>query len=171
MSSDPAVLFDHESDFYSDAYIRDILRASQVYAVVGASTNWNRPSYFAMKYLVQRGFRVIPINPKSAGEELFGETVVASLAGVDVPIDVVQVFRRSDQVGGVVDEALGLKPRPKVIWMQLGVINFEAAAKAESVGIKVVMNRCPKIEYARLSGELGWNGINSRVITAKKKTI
>ncbi|HAE03746.1 MAG TPA: O-acetylhomoserine/O-acetylserine sulfhydrylase, partial [Rhodospirillaceae bacterium] len=124
------------TDYYSDAYIRDILRDSQVYAVVGASTNWNRPSYFAMKYLIQKGFRVIPINPNSAGESLLGETVVASLSGVDVPIDVVQVFRRSDQVAGVVDEALSLKSRPKVIWMQLGVINYEAAEKAESVGIK-----------------------------------
>jgi uncharacterized protein len=171
MTTATALQFDHATDYYSDAFIRDILRDSQVYAVVGASTNWNRPSYFAMKYLIQKGFRVIPINPNSAGETLLGETVVASLSGVDVPIDVVQVFRRSDQVAGVVDEALSLKPRPKVIWMQLGVINYEAAEKAESAGIKVVMNRCPKIEYARLSGELGWNGINTRVITAKKRVI
>ena len=171
MTAATALQFDHATDYYSDAYIRDILRESQVYAVVGASTNWNRPSYFAMKYLIQKGFRVIPINPNYAGETLLGETVIASLSGVDVPIDVVQVFRRSDQVAGVVDEALSLKPRPKVIWMQLGVINYEAAEKAESAGIKVVMNRCPKIEYARLSGELGWNGINTRVITAKKRVI
>lgn len=171
--ADPAstAAFDHEADFYTDTYIRDILRESRVYAMVGASTNWNRPSYFAMKYMTQKGLRVIPINPKSAGEDLLGETVVASLSGIDVPVDVVQVFRRSDQVGGVVDEALSLKPKPKVIWMQLGVYNLEAARKAEAAGIKVVMNRCPKIEYARLSGELGWNGINTRVITARKRAI
>ncbi len=163
--------FDHSADFYTDAYIRDILRECRVFGMVGASTNWNRPSYFAMKYMIQKGYRVIPINPRAAGEELIGETVVASLSDLPVPVDLVQVFRRSDQVGPVVDEALSLAVPPKVIWMQLGVINHEAAAKAEAAGLRVVMNRCPKIEYARLSGELGWNGFNTRVVTAKKRAI
>lgn len=163
--------FDHAADFYTDAYIRDILRDCRVIAMAGASTNWNRPSYFAMKYLIQKGYRVIPVNPRSAGEDLLGERIVASLSEIDVPIDMVDIFRRSDQVGPIVDEALGLNPLPKVIWMQLAVVNQEAAAKAEAAGVRVVMNRCPKIEYARLSGELGWNGINTRVVTAKKRTL
>lgn len=169
--TDTAYDLDHGADFYADAYIRDILRDCRVYGMVGASTNWNRPSYFAMKYLIQKGFRVIPINPRAAGEDLMGETVRPSLSDVDTPLDVVQIFRRSDQVGPVVDEALTLDPLPKVIWMQLGVVNFEAAEKAEAAGLRVVMNRCPKIEYARLSGELGWNGFNTRVVTAKKRAI
>ncbi|MDW3207273.1 MAG: CoA-binding protein [Alphaproteobacteria bacterium] len=163
--------FDHSADFYTDAYIRDILRECRVFGMVGASTNWNRPSYFAMKYMIQKGYRVIPINPRSAGEDLMGETIVASLTNLPEPVDLVQVFRRSDQVGPVVDEALSLATPPKVIWMQLGVINHEAAARAEAAGLRVVMNRCPKIEYARLSGELGWNGFNTRVVTAKKRAI
>jgi predicted CoA-binding protein len=162
---------DHAADFYSDAFLRDILRESQVFAVVGASAKETRPSYFAMKYLLQKGYRVIPINPREAGGTILGQEVKASLADVGEPIDVVQVFRRSDQSGGVVDEALALEPPPKVIWMQLAVINPEAAARAEAAGLKAVMNRCPKIEYARLSGELGWNGINTRVVTAKKRTL
>lgn len=169
--TDTSCDFDHRSDFYTDAYVRDILRDCRVYGMVGASTNWNRPSYFAMKYLIQKGFRVIPINPRAAGEDLLGETVQASLSDVPVPIDVVQIFRRSDQVGTVVDEALTLNPLPKVVWMQLGVVNFDAAKKAENAGLRVIMNRCPKIEYARLSGELGWNGFNTRVVTAKKRAI
>jgi len=163
--------FDHASDFYRDAYIRDIMRDAKVFACVGASANWNRPSYFASKYLIQKGYRVIPVNPRAAGQDILGETAVASLSEIDVPIDVVQLFRRADQVEGVVDEVLTLDPLPKVIWMQLAIVNHEAAAKAEAAGMKVVMNRCPKIEYARLSGELGWNGFNTRVITAKKRAI
>lgn len=162
---------DHEADFYADTYIRDILRSVRVIACVGASAHWNRPSYFASKYLIQRGYRVIPVTPRSAGQDILGETAVASLADIDTPIDMVQVFRRADQVGGVVDDALALSPAPKVIWMQLSVIDHEAAAKAEGAGLKVVMNRCPKIEYARLSGELGWNGFNTRVVTARKRAI
>ncbi|MEQ8441989.1 MAG: CoA-binding protein [Alphaproteobacteria bacterium] len=163
--------FDHHSDYYADAYIRDILRDAKVFACVGASANWNRPSYFASKYLIQKGYRVIPVNPRAAGQDILGETAVASLSDIDVPVDVVQLFRRPDQVEGVVDEALSLTPQPKVVWMQLAVVNHAAADKAEAAGLKVVMNRCPKIEYARLSGELGWNGFNTRVITAKKRAI
>lgn len=162
---------DHAADRYADAFIREILREVDTIAMVGASTNWNRPSYFAMKYLQQKGFRVIPVNPKAAGETLLGETVVAGLDALPGPVDMVDIFRNSDAAGAIVDQALTLDPRPKVIWLQLGVVNAEAAARAEAAGVRVVMNRCPKIEYARLSGELGWNGINSRVITSRKRAI
>lgn len=162
---------DHAADRYADAFIREILREVDTIAMVGASTNWNRPSYFAMKYLQQKGFRVTPVNPKAAGETLLGETVVAGLDALPGPVDMVDIFRNSDAAGAIVDQALTLDPRPKVIWLQLGVVNAEAAARAEAAGVRVVMNRCPKIEYARLSGELGWNGINSRVITSRKRAI
>ena len=162
---------DHAADLYADAYIRDILRDVSVVAMVGASTNWNRPSYFAMKYLQQKGYRVIPVNPRAAGEPLLGETVVDDLGALPCPVDMVDIFRNSEAAGGIVDQALALDPLPKVIWLQLGVVNADAAARAEAKGVRVVMNRCPKIEYARLSGELGWNGINSRVITSKKRAI
>ena len=159
----------HEADFYSDAFIRDILRDCKVIAMVGASANWNRPSYFAMKYLQQKGFRVIPVNPGQAGNTILGETVYAGLAEIPERIDVVDVFRNSKAAGELVDAAIA--SGAKIFWLQLGVINHEAAAKAEAAGLRVVMNRCPKIEYARLSGELSWNGINSRVISAKKRAI
>jgi len=168
----PAILEtdrNHEADFYSDAFIRDILREGKVIAMVGASANWNRPSYFAMKYLQQKGFRVIPVNPGQAGNTILGETVYASLADIPERIDIVDVFRNSKAAGDLVEAAVD--SGAKILWLQLGVVNHEAAAKAEAGGMKVVMNRCPKIEYARLSGELSWNGINSRVISAKKRSI
>ncbi|MDJ0684863.1 MAG: CoA-binding protein [Alphaproteobacteria bacterium] len=160
---------DHVQDYYADAYIRTILRRCKTIAMVGASANWNRPSYFAMKYLQQKGFRVIPVNPRYAGEEILGEKVYAALADIPDPVDIVDVFRDPKAAGGLVDEAIAIGA--KVFWLQLGVVNHEAADRAEAAGLHVVMNRCPKIEYARLSGELGWHGVNSRVITAKKKSI
>lgn len=160
---------DHDRDYYADAYIRDILRECRTIAMVGASPNWNRPSYFAMKYLQQKGFRVIPVNPRAAGQKLLGETVYGDLKSIPVPVDIVDVFRNAEAAGPIVDEAVDIGA--KVVWMQLGVVNGQAARIAEKAGLKVVMNRCPKIEYARLSGELGWNGINSRVITARKRCI
>lgn len=162
---------DHATDFYADAFIREILRDVRTVAMIGASTNWNRPSYFAMKYMQHKGYRIIPVNPGAAGKEILGEEVVADLASLPCPVDMVQVFRRSDAIPGVVDEALALTPLPKVLWLQLGVISPEGAARAEAAGLRVVMNRCPKIEYARLSGELGWNGFNTRVISAKKRAM
>lgn len=162
---------DHAADRYADAYIRDILRDVRTIALVGASANWNRPSYFAMKYLQQKGYRVIPVNPGAAGQTLLGETVVADLQSLPCPVDMVDVFRRSEAAGAIVDEALALDPKPTVIWLQLGVVDHAAAARAEAAGLRVVMNRCPKIEFARLSGELGWNGINTRVVTAKKRCL
>ena len=154
---------------YDDAYIRDILRQSRTIAMVGASPNWVRPSYFAMKYLIGKGYRVIPVNPVAAGQEILGETVYAGLAEVPGPYAMVDIFRNADAAGAIVDEAIALKDDKgiAVIWMQLGVVNHEAAARAEAAGLKVVMDRCPKIEYGRLSGELSWGGINSGIISSK----
>ena len=127
-----------------------------------------RPSFFVTKYLIDKGFEVFPINPGHAGREILGRPVYARLADVPVPIDMVDIFRASNGVPPIVDDALRLKPPPKVIWMQLTVRNDAAAAKAEDAGVKVVINRCPKIEYGRLSGEIGWTGVNSGVLSSKK---
>lgn len=156
-------------DSYSDDYLRAVLRSVRVIAMVGASPNWNRPSYFVMKYLQAKGFRVIPVNPTAAGQEILGEKVHATLADIAEPVDMVDIFRRSDQVGPIVDEAIRIGA--KVVWMQLTVRNDEAAAKAEAAGLKVVMNRCPKIEYGRLSGELSWSGVNSEIISSKRRKL
>lgn len=155
-------------DNYDNAYIADILNTVKTVAIVGASANDVRPSYFVAKYLIDKGFTVFPINPGQAGKEILGRMTYARLADVPEPIDMVDIFRASDAVPPIVDEALRLEPLPKVIWMQLTVRHDAAAAKAEAAGIKVVMNRCPKIEYGRLSGEIGWNGVNSRVLSSKK---
>ncbi|WP_428246591.1 CoA-binding protein [Ferrovibrio sp.] len=154
-------------DSYSEDYIRGILRSTQVIAMVGASANWNRPSYFAMKYLQAKGYRVIPVNPRELGKEILGEKVYGSLSEIPVTVDMVDCFRNSEAIPPIADEAI--KIGAKVLWMQLGVRNDEAAAKAEAAGLKVVMNRCPKIEYGRLSLEIGWMGVNTRVISAKKQ--
>jgi uncharacterized protein len=153
-------------DAYSDAYIRDILAQSRTIAMVGASANTSRPSYFAMKYLKQKGFRVIPVNPGQEGKEILGERVYASLAEIEERIDIVDIFRSSDAALGITREAIGMGA--KVVWMQIGVRNDAAARLAEEAGLQVVMNRCPKIEYGRLSGELGWAGVNSRMLSSKR---
>jgi len=155
-------------DNYPDNFIRGILNTVKSIAMVGISPKDNRPSYFAFKYLLERGYRMIPVNPGQAGKEILGQKVYAKLSDIPEPIDMVDVFRASEHVPAVVDEALAMTPRPAVIWMQLGVRNDEAAAKAEAGGIKVVMNRCPKIEYGRLSSEIGWIGVNSRTLSSKK---
>ncbi|MGX9572626.1 CoA-binding protein [Mesorhizobium sp. f-mel] len=155
-------------DAYDNAYIAGILNSVKTIAMVGASTNDVRPSYFVLKYLLGKGFSVFPINPGQAGKEILGRMTYARLADVPEPIDMVDVFRGSTAVPGVVDEVLRLDPLPKVIWMQLGVRHDEAAARAEAASIKVVMNRCPKIEYGKLSGEIGWTGVNSGVLSSKK---
>ncbi|MGO4870234.1 MAG: CoA-binding protein [Roseiarcus sp.] len=157
-------------DSYPDDYIRGILTNVKRIAMVGASANTARPSFFVLKYLSERGFTMLPINPGLAGGAILGLEVYASLAEAPGPIDMVDIFRNSDAAGAVVDEALALDPLPRVIWMQLGVRNDAAAARAEAKGVKVVMNRCPKIEYGRLSGEIGWSGVNSRIISARKST-
>lgn len=157
-------------DAYSDDYIRGILRSVKTIAMVGASDNWNRPSYFAMKYLQQKGYRVFPVNPKvaTAGGEILGEKVYADLDALPETVDMVDVFRNSEAAGPVTDAAIAHGAR--VVWMQLGVRNDAAASRAEQAGLQVVMNRCPKIEFSRLFGELGWHGFNSRVISSKRRT-
>ena len=156
-------------DSYSDEYLRGILGQVRVIAMVGASPHWNRPSYFAMKYLQEKGYRVIPVNPQAAGQEILGERAYADLAEVTDPVDMVDIFRRSEAAGPLVDQAIA--KGAKVVWMQLGVRNDEAAAKAEAAGLRVVMNRCPKIEYSRLHGELAWSGVNTGIISSKRRRI
>jgi predicted CoA-binding protein len=155
-------------DKYDDNYIRWILNAVKTVAIVGASANESRPSLFVVKYLTERGYKVFPINPGRGGELTGGVKTYARLADVPEKIDMVDVFRRSEDVPKVLDEVLALPDRPKIFWMQQGVRNDEAAAKAESAGMKVVMNRCPKIEYGRLSGEIGWAGVNTRMVSSKR---
>jgi predicted CoA-binding protein len=157
---------DHDS--YSDHYIRGILNTVKTIAVVGVSSNTVRPSYFVFKYLLERGYRMIPVNPGQAGRELLGQKIYAKLADIPEAIDMVDMFRAAEHAVSVAQEAIALKPRPKVLWMQLGIRNDEAARLAEAAGIKVVMNRCPKIEYGRLSSEIAWMGVNTRTISAKK---
>ncbi len=155
-------------DAYPDTYIRGILNSVKVIAMVGASPVNVRPSYFAFKYLAQRGYDMIPVNPGHVGKTLLDKPFVASLSEIGRPIDMVDIFRSSSHIMPVVEEALTLTPLPKVIWMQLGARDDAAAAKAEAAGIKVVMNRCPKIEYGRLSSEISWMGVNSRTLSAKR---
>lgn len=151
---------------YDDKVIEGILRRVKTIAAVGLSANDMRPSYFAALYLQHKGYRVIPINPRYAGEEILGERAVASLDDLEAPPDMVQVFRRSEEAPGVVEDAI--RAGAKVIWMQLGVRHDQAAARAEAAGLDVVMDRCPKIEYGRLFGEIGWIGVNRRKISARR---
>jgi len=157
-----------EHDAYDDAYIRGILDSVKTIAMVGISPKDNRPSFFAFKYLLARGYRMIPVNPGQAGEKILGQKVYARLSDIPVPVDMVDIFRGSEHVMPIVEEALTLTPKPKVIWMQLTVRNDEAAKRAEADGLKVVMNRCPKIEYGRLSSEISWIGVNSRTLSSKR---
>jgi predicted CoA-binding protein len=153
-------------DTYSDAYIRAILANARSFVFVGASANPSRPSYFAMKYLLAKGYRIIPVNPGQAGKEILGQKVYASLADIGEPVDVVDIFRAPEAAPSITRQAVAI--RAKVVWMQLGIRSDEAAKIAEDAGLKVVMNRCPKIEYGRLSGEIGWMGVNRRVIDNRK---
>ena len=153
-------------DSYADGLIRAILRRVRTIAMVGASARWNRPSYFAMKYLQEKGYRVVPVNPREAGGSILGETAYADLADIPDPVDMVQVFRRADAMMPIAEQAVAIGA--KVLWMQLGVRNDRAAALAERAGLRVVMNRCPKIEYGRLSGEIGWLGVNTRVVSSRR---
>lgn len=158
-----------DHDRYDDAYLRRILRETKTIAMVGASANWNRPSYFAMKYLLDRGYRVMPINPGAAGQEILGQPVYTSLDQLPVKADMVDIFRNSEAAGSIADDAI--RHGAKVVWMQLGVRNDAAAGRAEQAGLKVVMNRCPKIEHARLSGTIEWHGIASGVISSRKRKL
>ena len=160
-----------DHDVYPDSYIRGILSTAKSIAMVGVSANESRPSYFAFKYLLERRYRMIPVNPGLAGKELLGQRVYARLADIPEPVDMVDIFRASRYALPIVEEALTLSPRPQVIWMQLGIRNDAAAKLAEAQGLKVVMNRCPKIEYGRLSSEISWMGVNSRTLTSKKPAL
>jgi predicted CoA-binding protein len=158
-------------DFYPDSYIRGILNTVKTIAMVGASEKENRPSYFAFKYLLARGYTMIPVNPGHDGHTMLGQRIYARLSDIPVPVDMVDIFRAPQYALAVAQEALTLKPRPQVIWMQLSVRNDEAAALAEANGMKVVMNRCPKIEYGRLSSEIAWMGVNTRTLSSKRAAI
>ena len=159
----------HEN--YSPDVIRNILQTVKTIALVGASANEVRPSYFVMKYLIDKGYDVIPVNPGLAGQQILGQTISASLGDIPKPVDMVDIFRNSDAAGPITDEALALSPKPRVIWMQLSVRNDEAAARAEAAGLQVVMNRCPKMEYGKLSGEWAWVGGDSGIISSRKQSL
>ena len=158
-------------DRYPDALLRGILGRCRTFAMVGASANWVRPSFFVMKYLRSKGFRIIPVNPAAAGGEILGETVYARLADIPDRFAMVDIFRNSEAAGAVTDEAIAVAGDKgvEVVWMQIGVRNDAACARAEAAGLTVIMNHCPKIEYGRLSGELSWGGINSRIISSKRQ--
>lgn len=151
----------------SDQLLRQILTTAKIFACVGVSANPVRPSHYVGRYLTLKGFRVLPVNPGLEGQTLWGVPVWGRLSDVPEPIDVVDIFRRSEAVPALVDEALSLDPLPKVIWMQIGVRHAEATAKAEAAGLTVIQNRCPKIEYQRLFGELRMGGFNTGVISSK----
>ncbi len=161
----PAVIHDR----YDDTYLRGILRDTKTIAMVGLSANWNRPSYFAAKYLLDRGYRVIPVNPAAVGQEILGQKVYGSLDELPVTADMVDIFRNSEAAGPITDEAI--RHGAKIVWMQIGVRNDTAARRAEEAGLRVVMNRCPKIEHSRLAGTIEWHGIASGVITSRKKAL
>jgi len=156
-------------DRYDDLYLRKILRETKTIAMVGLSANWNRPSFFAAKYLLDRGYRVFPVNPAAKGQEILGQKVHGSLEELPQKVDMVDIFRNSEAAGPITDEAI--KHGAKVVWMQLGVVNEAAAKRAEDAGLKVVMNRCPKIEHSRLAGTIEWHGIASGVITSRKRAL
>ncbi|MEO9863792.1 MAG: CoA-binding protein [Yoonia sp.] len=152
---------------YSDEFLRRILRRAKTIAIVGVSAKEVRPSYFVARYLQLKGYRIIPVNPGIAGQMLFGEKVYPNLQSIPDTVDMVDIFRRSDAVPGIVDEALARWPDLQTIWMQIGVEHAGAAAVAEARGVDVVQNRCPKIEYQRLMGELRMGGFNTGIISSK----
>ena len=154
-----------------DALVARILTQTKVIALVGWSPKPDRPSHRVAAYLAARGYRVIPVNPGLAGQQILGQTVYASLGDIPKPVDMVDIFRNSDAAGPITDEALALSPKPSVIWMQLSVRNDEAAARAEAAGLQVVMNRCPKMEYGKLSGEWAWVGGDSGIISSRRQSL
>ncbi len=161
---------DHNQDYPVET-IRRILLGTKSIALVGASNDPARPSYIVIKYLKERGYTIYPVNPGLAGQTIVDLPVYASLADLPGPVDMVEIFRNSQAAGPLTDEALAMPVLPKVIWMQLSVRNDEAALRAEARGVEVIMNRCPKIEYGRISGEIGWQGINSRILSSKKPVL
>lgn len=158
---------------YDDDDLRALLGRVRTIAMVGASPDWNRPSSFAMKYLQQKGYRVVPVNPRAAGQEILGERCYAGLSEVPGRLDMVDIFRPSAEAGGVVDQAIALKAEKGIaaVWMQLGIRDDAAAERARAAGLTVVMDRCPKIEYGRLHAELSWGGFNSRVISSRRRRV
>ncbi len=158
-----------DHDRYTDDHLRDVLTSVRSLAVVGLSPNWNRPSFFVAKYLQGKGYRILPVNPAAAGQTILGAPCVASLADLTEVPDMVDVFRNSEAAGPIADEAIRIGA--KVLWMQIGVRNDAAAARAEVAGLRVIMNRCPKIEYSRLFGELGWQGIDTGIVTTKRRSV
>jgi predicted CoA-binding protein len=156
-------------DAPDDPELVRIYRRARTIAMVGASPNWNRPSYFVMKYLQRKGYHVIPVNPVAAGQTILGQPVVADLRDIDEPIDIVDVFRRADAVPPIAEVAVEL--RVPVFWLQLGIRHPDAVARAREAGLTVVQDRCMKIEYGRLSGELAWNGVNGDMITSRRRQL
>ncbi len=152
---------------YSDSLLRSVLTRVKSTAVVGVSPNSVRPSHYVARYLSVRGYKVVPVNPGHAGKVLFGQTIVGSLKDIPEPVDMVDIFRRSEAVTAIVDEALEMFPSLDVIWMQIGVEHAEATAKAEARGVTVIQNRCPKIEHQRLFGELRKGGFATGVISSR----
>ncbi|MFY0617969.1 CoA-binding protein [Shimia sp.] len=152
---------------YSDAFLRDVLKRTKSVAVVGVSMNPVRPSYYVARYLSLKGYKIVPVNPGHAGKSLFGATVVSDLTEITEPVDMVDIFRRSDAVPAIVEQALNVLPNLRTVWMQIGVQHSEAAANAEAHGVDVIQNRCPKIEYQRLFGELRMGGFATGVISSK----
>lgn len=151
---------------YPDELLLGVYREARTIALLGASPNWTRPSYFVMRYLQRKGFRVIPVNPRALDAPILGEKVYPDLESVPVPIDIVDVFRRPEETPAIARSAVAVGAR--VLWLQLGIRSPEAAAIGESAGLVVVQNHCMKIEYGRLSGELAWSGINTRILSSRR---
>ena len=161
--------FDPSShDSYDEALIGDVLSEVKTIAVLGASANPVRPSFFVVKYMIDKGYDVWPVNPGQAGKPICGAMTYSGLPDLPATPDMIDIFRAPDAIPAITDEILTMAPLPKIVWTQLGIRHDESAARLEAAGIRVIMNRCPKIEYARLSGEIGWNGVNSRVLSSKK---
>lgn len=154
---------------YDDQYIRDILDKTKNIAMIGLSSSWQRPSYFVAKYLLDRGYKIFPVNPKEAGNKILNQKVYSNILEIKEQIDMVDVFRKSSDVDFLIDDIL--KCSPTTIWLQIGVINYKIQNIVEKNNINIVMDRCPKIEYCRLSGELGWAGINSGTFYNKRRII
>lgn len=167
--ADPSCAVPGVTTEYPDDLLVGVYRSARTIAMVGASPNPMRPSYFVMKYLQRKGYRVIPVNPVAVGQVILGEAVVPDLRSIETPVDVVDVFRRPDALPGIVADAIAIGA--KVIWMQLSIRNDAAAATAEAAGLTVIQDRCMKIEYGRLSGELAWSGINGDRITSKRQAL
>jgi predicted CoA-binding protein len=159
----------NEDIVYEDYYIKSILESTKTIAMIGLSSSWQRPSYFVAKYLLDRGYKVFPVNPREVGKTILNQKVYSSISEINESIDMVDIFRRSSDVDLIIDDVI--KAKPSTIWLQIGIINFNAEKLAKKNKINIVMNKCPKIEYGRLSGELGWAGINSGVFLNKRRVI